>query len=98
RTCTHPRGLGLARGQRHGTHTHPESRPIGERNGHAAHTEYEVLLIRWLHARGVSPTELSRMFHDNVWTIMDIVNGCTWKHLLPLQEGWEPDLEQLCLF
>lgn len=76
-----------ARGERNGTHTHPE-RVVrgercavrGERNGSAKLTEAKVREIRQLLAEGHPQSEISRRMGVTQPTIGRIVRGEGWCH------------------
>jgi hypothetical protein len=72
-----------AYGERNGTHTKPESRRSGMENGRAILTERDVLAIRERFAQGgISRVRLARQFNIGRTTLMHILNGDTWRHLL----------------
>ena len=66
----------------HGTHTHPESRPFGIRNGSAKLTDDLVREIRSLYKSGeYSQRTLSKRFNVGKGTIWRIVTHNGWKHI-----------------
>jgi hypothetical protein len=69
-----------AKGETHGTHTHPESWQ-GERHARAKLTEAQVHEIRRERATGVSVIALGRKYGVNHTTISSIANGKRWRHL-----------------
>jgi hypothetical protein len=84
-------------GERHGSHTHPESRARGERsgarthpesirrgskNGQAALTEAAVLAIRERYATGtVQQAALAREFGISVPAVSEVINHRKWRHV-----------------
>ena len=69
-------------GEAHGTHTRPEGRPRGERNGHAKLTEELVRGVRAAYAAGgVTQRELAAHFGVSQMTVSDLVTRRTWKHV-----------------
>lgn len=72
-------GERAARGERHGSHIHPERRPRGERHGCAKLTEAQVLEIRAAFAAGgVSQKELGMRHNVSQAQIYRIVRGKSW--------------------
>lgn len=74
----------IARGDRCGSRTHPESRPhlFGEASGMARLTNEDVLKIRELYAQGnMSQARLGKMFGVCQTTIVKVVNRITWSHI-----------------
>lgn len=85
-----------ARGDRHGSRTHPERVPRGDRNGSRLHPErcargashwstslndIAVRVIRFLAARGVSPKRLAASHGISRRSVYDIVNHKVWRHI-----------------
>lgn len=71
----------MAMGDQHGTHTHPESRPFGERNGRARLKAADIPVIRRLHREGLSLRKIGKLFsvgHNAIWRILI---GRTWTHV-----------------
>lgn len=69
-----------ARGDKSGRHTHPETNPVGERNGEHKLTEREVSEIRKLSAMGSSYETLRRQFKVSKSAIAKAVTRRTWQH------------------
>lgn len=70
------------RGERHGSHLHPERIARGEENGNSKLTEKEVLEIRRLFASGkYRKIELSRKFGVDHKLIERIINREIWVHI-----------------
>lgn len=86
-----------ARGERHGSRTHPEAVPRGERNGARKHperlkrgeqradsrlTDSQVMEIRRLYsAGGISQHALAKMIGVAQTTISRVVNRQLWTHI-----------------
>lgn len=70
-----------ARGQEHGTHRRPESRPKGERNGNARLTAHAVREIRRRCALGESQSSLAFAFGVSETTIHDVLARRRWAHV-----------------
>jgi hypothetical protein len=71
-----------ARGDRHGSSTHPESRPRGSNNVAAKLAELDIIAIREIYtSRSASYQDLARMFHVSKSLIRHIVLRSVWKHL-----------------
>lgn len=71
-----------ASGVRHGTATHPETRPRGEGVRHLAKlTAANVREIRELHASGLAISRLSERFSVTYQNVRAIVLRKTWKHV-----------------
>lgn len=72
-----------AKGDRHGTHTHPEKVARGENAGLAKLTWEQVRTIRrryaWCGIGGDSSTTLAKKFGVHYSTILDIVRNKVWK-------------------
>ena len=68
-------------GKNHGTHTKPESRSIGIRNGSAKLTEKEVLAIRKDAKDGLSRRELARKYSMSKRQLYKIIHRINWKHI-----------------
>ena len=64
----------VAKGRQH--------RPRGEKNGSAVLTEHDIIQIRAM-AKTTSAIDISVLFGKNRRTIRDVINGKTWRHLLP---------------
>lgn len=75
--------LGLNRGgEHHGTHTHPERRPFGERQGLSVLTEAQVIEIRKKYKpRVVSFKALAAEYGVDRQTVYHVVKRNTWKHI-----------------
>jgi hypothetical protein len=72
----------LARGKRNGAHTHPECRPIGERQGLSKRTDASVVAIRDAYWSGrATILDLARQYSVTRPTIDRVVQRKTWKHL-----------------
>lgn len=71
----------VACGNRHGTHTKPETRMRGERNGIAKLTASKVIEIRNLHARGMIYVDIAAIYGVTRTLISGIVRRKRWKHL-----------------
>lgn len=70
-----------ARGEKHGTHTHPEKVTRGEAH-HAAKLDAEkVRQIRELHAAGVDRNSLARAFGVTSVNIRHVVTRKSWAHI-----------------
>jgi hypothetical protein len=83
RNGTHTHPESRARGERQGTHTHPESRPRGERHGSAKLTTDQVLAIRAAYAEGGrTQVHIASEYGATPTTIGRIVKRHTWRHLL----------------
>jgi CENP-B N-terminal DNA-binding domain. len=70
-----------ARGDRHGTRQHPESRPRGERAINAKLTEAKVRSIFRLSAEGHSQRELARDFGVSKSNVRDVLARKKWAHV-----------------
>lgn len=85
-----------AHGQKHGSHTKPESRCYGDRNGSRCKpwtrprgessgmskmTDDEVLGIRWLYAEGWHQEIIAEYFGTAQSTVSSIVRRETWAHI-----------------
>lgn len=69
-------------GERHGTHTHPESIARGERAGNSKLTRRRVAAIRRVREReGLSYPKLARRFRMSVSQTYRIVKGESWAWL-----------------
>lgn len=69
-------------GERHGTHTHPESVARGERGGNSKLTRHKVVAIRRVREReGLSYPKLARRFRMLVSQTYRIVKGESWAWL-----------------
>jgi hypothetical protein len=69
----------MASGDRHGSHTHPEFRTIGERNGMAKLSWNDVNKIRQLYVTGkYTQQKLSQRFNVSRPHISGIVNLIYW--------------------
>jgi hypothetical protein len=68
-----------ASGDRQGLRLHPESRPLGERNGSAKLTRRDVLFIRA--NRHLGRVALAQRFRVSVAAISFVLTRRTWKHL-----------------
>lgn len=72
----------IARGDRHGSRTHPESVRRGEDNGYARLTSAQVIEMRALAATGgFTYPELAQRFHVPWGTVHSAVTGRSWAHL-----------------
>ena len=54
---------------------------IGEKSGRSKLTEKEVLEIRKLRKQGYKLKEISKKFNVSLYTIYDISNRRTWRHI-----------------
>jgi len=71
----------FATGERSGSYTHPERRPIGERSGAAKLTEADIPVIREM-AKTMSRRAIAEHFSMGSHSaINNIVNGITWTHV-----------------
>lgn len=70
-----------ARGDRHGTHTKPDSRVTGERNGMSRLTEDQVLEIRQCLSKGETQSALGRRFGVSREAVSAIKRRRVWAHL-----------------
>lgn len=69
-----------ARGKRHGSQTHPESRPVGEKVWNSKLTVEQVLEIRAL--RGLRTHQsIADQYGVGRVAITDIMSGRNWKHI-----------------
>lgn len=69
------------RGDRHGTHTHPEAYPWGERHPKAKLTDAKVRELRIRHANGTPCTELAREYGVTRMVVKRAIQRKTWKHV-----------------
>ena len=69
------------RGDRHGTHTKPDSLRRGEQHHSAKLTEAEVIQIRAHCAAGESHRSVARIYGVSRATIRMIVLRNTWTHI-----------------
>ena len=71
-----------ARGERHGSRTHPERWPRGERCGGSVLTEQAVIEIRDLYQSGeFTQMELADRFSVKRETIGNVIRGNRWSHI-----------------
>lgn len=70
-----------ARGERNGTHTHPEKVRRGSEHGRAKLTEDDVQQIKQLIAQGHQLTKIAERFGVSISTISLIKHGRKWKHV-----------------
>jgi hypothetical protein len=70
-----------ARGDQHGTHTHPESIHRGEEHKGARLTEAAVVSIRARTAAGDSQRSLALAYGVSRSTIRSIVRRTAWSHV-----------------
>jgi hypothetical protein len=71
-----------ARGDRHGSHTHPERLPRGSSHKNSKLTERQVVAIRAAYAKGgVSFKKLGERFGVAAGTVHIIVHRKAWKHV-----------------
>lgn len=68
-------------GERNGSHTHPEKRPVGEQHGRSKLTRDQVLEIRERRAEGSSMYRLALDYGVTKMTIRMIVERKTWRHV-----------------
>lgn len=68
-------------GERNGSHTHPEKRPVGEQHGRSKLLAEQVREIRMQHADGVSVYRLALTYEVTKMTIKMIVERRTWRHV-----------------
>jgi hypothetical protein len=68
-------------GLRHGTATHPESRPKGSRHGMSKMTEDEVREMRQRRAEGWPIASLAAVYSMTEGNVSAIVNRKTWQHV-----------------
>lgn len=71
-----------ARGDRHGSKTCPEAVPRGVRVHTAKLTEEAVREIRRLSAQGMSSVRLGRAYGVNSSTVLRILSGRRWAHVV----------------
>ena len=69
-------------GDRHGSSTHPESRPRGEKIGSHKISEKDVREIRKLAASGMFQREIGILFSLDQSSVSDVVNRKTWFHIV----------------
>lgn len=73
---------GLARGQRHGSHTMPERRARGSRHGRSVLSESQVRDIRARFAAGkTSQSSIAREYNVHPQTVCDIIRRKHWTHI-----------------
>ena len=70
-----------ARGERNGTHTHPEKVRRGSGHGRAKLTENDVQQIKQLLAKGCQLTTIAAQFGVSISAISLIKHGRKWKHV-----------------
>lgn len=70
-----------ARGERHGSRTHPERLPRGRRNGSCRLTEDDVRAIRAARAGGMFMRHIAKQFGVAFFTVQKIVSGKNWGWL-----------------
>lgn len=71
----------MAHGKHHGSVTHPESIPRGEKNGHAKLTGDKIQEIRSLVASGLSQRKVAKIYRVHYTTIRHIYIHKTWRHI-----------------
>jgi len=71
----------LATGEMNGSRTHPEKRPRGEKHARAIYTETQVREIRHMAKNGRSKASISRLLGIPRGSISDIVTRRRWKHI-----------------
>ena len=71
----------MASGEKHGSKTHPESRPNGE-NNHAKLTWEQVREIRALLLSGISFSKVAKRFGIGKTAVANIKHGRKWKEHL----------------
>ena len=71
----------LARGDRHGSHLHPESVPRGERNRNAKLNEEKVRRIFQLRGEGWTQARLGAEFGVSDVSIADVLSRKKWAHV-----------------
>jgi len=69
------------KGERAGSHLHPETRARGERQGSARLTAATVVEIRQLGAAGRSPGSIARNYGVGRTTVRHILAGDNWRHI-----------------
>ena len=62
-----------------------QSSVVGEKNPRATLTETKVLQLRRCYKEGQSLKEISQRFDVNYYTLNNIVNGWSWKHLKEIE-------------
>ena len=73
----------IASGERHGSHTHPESRSYGERNGAAKLTVDMVRALRLLLQKGdLTQVEIASRFGVDSTTVRRIKRGSAWVQVI----------------
>lgn len=80
RNGKHAKPWATPRGERSGTHTHPEMFR-GEMNGFSKLTEAQVIAIRIEYAAGATQQQLADKYGVNQTLIGFIVRGISWKHV-----------------
>ncbi len=70
-----------ARGERHGTHTHPETVRRGEQQGGAKLTDEKVREIRRRAATGESLSAIARAFDVTRTSVNFVVTRRSWAHI-----------------
>lgn len=74
--------LNPATGKKHGTHTKPESRPTGERNGSVKLTAIDVILIREEYSKGgTTERKLAQKYGVSRSNIGRILRRENWTHV-----------------
>ena len=69
----------IARGDRNGMRTKPESRPVGSKNGRAKLTEVQVTEIRRLRSGGVSSVVIAEQFGISQSHARNLGLGLRWS-------------------
>jgi len=69
-----------ARGDRHGSATHPESVPRGERHSGARLTSANVIAVREAIRSGRTRKSVGDEFGVSEATVRHVLNGDTWRH------------------
>jgi hypothetical protein len=68
-------------GKNNGTHTKPDSRVCGIKNGNSKFIDSDILKIKKLYKSGVSTREIAAIYRVGKSTIWNIVSGNGWKHV-----------------
>jgi len=71
----------VASGERHGTHTKPETRCFGSKHGRSKLTEADILEIRRRGANGESQAVLAAAFSVTQASVSMILTRRTWRHV-----------------
>ncbi len=64
---------------------------LGEHAGNSVLTMEEAIIIKHLRARGLSSTKIARLIHRNKSTVLNVIQGTTWKHI-NVEKGPRPKI------